>query len=157
MTPEDDVLKKAHDKLVVEAGKATARAAWDGLRRAVSGLADDFIGFAEKELKDAEGARGIQAQTEVEPGKPPDPVPAVEPAPVPEPPHVDEKARAREELEKIKAGAPLPVVEIPKPVEVGPTGARKERLEREAKAREELEAMKAKMGQKGEEPEKKTL
>ena len=160
---QDDLVKKAHEKLVIEAGKATARAAWDGLRKAVGGLADDFLGFAEKGLDDARAVRGIREDPQEDAS--PEVSPTAEAkaqAPDPPPP-VDEKAlreeKARDELEILKAKvkaitSPATTATAPAPIapEKGAYPAW------EAKAREELEALKAKLAAPTpQEPIKKTL
>ncbi len=153
----DDAKKKSEERLAREAGKAAAKQALKGLRRAVGGLADELLDYAEKELEEARAAQQ---------GRDPLPVGEVEAPelPQPQPPPAQEaevqapedesaqrEARARQELEALKAAMkegrrPEPPSPPPQERAAPPSPARQARLEREERARRELQALKRRMG-----------
>ena len=99
-----EATKKATELATEQAAKATAaateqaaRAAAASAKKAVGAVAEDFVGFAERELERARKERGTQEA----------PAEGEEPAPDPAAQRRAEKeareARAREELARLKA------------------------------------------------------
>ncbi|MEQ1569184.1 MAG: hypothetical protein ABMA64_26345 [Myxococcota bacterium] len=81
------------------AARAAATAAKASAQKVLSGVAESFVGFAERELERATAERG--AGEPREPGEQPPSEPAVE---VPRPPTASEReASARAQLERLKA------------------------------------------------------
>lgn len=114
MGDEMDKLEKELELLAAkEAGKAAATSAWQGIKSAVGGLADDVLGYAERELASAEAARGRGTITHA----PGDIAPS------------DASERA---LETVRRAAPPGAAD----------SAMSRRRAREQRAREQLEALK---------------
>lgn len=81
-----------------KAATVAADAAKDRAARAFEAAAEDFVGFAERELERAKGERGADAEADK------DDVPAVsQPPPAPRVTAAEREARAREELARLKA------------------------------------------------------
>jgi hypothetical protein len=116
----DDWMAKFRGEATKQAGKAATAAATAAAAKAASGIAEDFLSFAEGELSEARGARGLQDGEE-----PPALVPGTDGPQVP-------NTEAR----------PSPVAEAPVQT------ARECREAAEAKARDELARLKAEMAAK---------
>lgn len=155
----DDYIKKQQQRATEEAGKAAVRGIFSAARKAISGIADELLGFAEGELEGARAARGDREALRPGEMSAEDPEPAQDdgdPEPVP-PSAVELEAErtqaaeeaAQDELARLKARlgrgeglgleapAPRPEVESPRS---------RARREAEERARAELEALKAGRG-----------
>jgi len=176
----DDLLKKGRDKAAEEAGKAAARQTVGLVKKTVEGLAEDFLGFAERELEEAQAAREGRGEgltsTEVDEALPEvdaptdeasDEVPARD-QPTAEQLAAEREARARAELEELKSALragnaedAVDPAEVEPPIPEDDLASRppavRARIERERRAQEELEALKRQLLGGDGPPPKKTL
>ena len=90
----DDWLRRLRGEASKRAATAAAAAAAASASRAVKAVGDDLLDFAEGELERARGARGVTEE-------PAEATPAA--APQLRPTAAEREARAREELQRLKA------------------------------------------------------